>query len=89
MTRESATDTSCVRIALTGQLLADGYPAAQVASQLLDAILSDAPERLNTQQKAGIALTLAETDKSLTDGADEYLQLANLLSTVMRAVAAA
>lgn len=35
---------------------------------------------------AAVAVQLAETDKMLTDGADEYLQLSSLLSNVMRNV---
>jgi hypothetical protein len=35
-------------------------------------------------QKAKIALALAEVDKALVDGADEYLQVTNLLAGTMR-----
>ena len=76
--------------ALVDELLADGYPAAQMASQLLEALLTDGatPQRLSSLQKGKIALQLAETDKALTDGADEYLQLTNLLAFVTRTVQA-
>ena len=59
-----------------------------MASQLLEALLTDGatPQRLSSLQKGKIALQLAETDKALTDGADEYLQLTNLLAFTMRVV---
>ena len=68
------------------EMLADGYPAAQLASQMLEAtiVASD----MSSMQKAKIALQLAETDKSLTDGADEYLQVTNLLAFTMRTLKA-
>ena len=39
-------------------------------------------------QKAKIALQLAEVDKALVDGADEYLQITNLLAFTMRTLKA-
>ena len=75
---------------LVDDLLADGYPAAQMAQQMLGALLAEGgvglEVPLSSVQKARIAVQLAETDKALTDGADEYLQLTNLLALVMRVV---
>ena len=71
---------------LVDELLADGYPAAQLIVQMLEALLSDTENTLaiSSVQKAQIAINIAEMDKSLVDGADEYLQLTNLLATCMR-----
>ena len=71
---------------LVTETLADGYPAEQLIQQMLDAMLSnDGPAGgISSAQKAKIALQLAEVDKSLVDGADEYLQMTNLLATTMR-----
>ena len=65
------------------ELLADGYPAAQLATQMLETILVEGGG-ISSKQKAFIATQLAETDKQLIDGADEYLQLTNLLAFTMR-----
>ena len=71
---------------LVADVLADGYPAAQIATQMLDFMLSDGPlaRAMSSSAKAKIAVQLAEVDKSLIDGADEYMQLCNLLAFVMR-----
>ncbi len=67
-------------------LLADGYPVAQLCTQLLEAISSEGgcPFPLNSVQKAKVAVQLAEVDKALIDGADEWTQLSNLLALCMR-----
>jgi replication factor C subunit 2/4 len=76
--------------ALVSELLADGYPAAQLCSQMLEALLTEgggaaaAAGDLSSSQKAQIAVQLALVDKNLVDGADEYLQLANLFAFTMR-----
>ena len=72
---------------LVDELLADGYPCAQLAMQMLEAVLAQGGG-LSSIQKGKIAVQLAEVDKSLVDGADEYLQLTNLLATTMRALQA-
>ena len=74
--------------AVAADLLADGYPVSQLATQLLEAVLADAlPTPLSSVQKAKLAVQLAELDKSLTDGADECLQLTNLLAFCQRTCA--
>ena len=72
--------------ALVQEMIADGYPAEQLIGQMLDAMMSNsgAAGGINSMQKAKIALQLAEVDKSLVDGADEYLQITNLLASTMR-----
>ncbi|KAL5982757.1 hypothetical protein ACLOJK_016833 [Asimina triloba] len=64
-------------------ILAEGYPVAQVFSQLFDLIVE--AEDIPDEQKARICKRLAEADKCLIDGADEYLQLMDVASNTMRA----
>jgi replication factor C subunit 2/4 len=59
-----------------------GHSASQLISQLHDlAIHSD---KLSNLQKGRICMEIANTDKSLIDGADEFLQLVSLCSFIMR-----
>ena len=69
---------------LISELLADGYPVAQLARQLLEVVLNDTD--LSSMQKSKIALKLAEVDIALTDGADEHLQLTDLFAFTMRSL---
>ena len=72
---------------LVEELIADGYPAAQLASQMLEALLAGEGEaKLHSAQKAKISIKIAEVDKALVDGADEYLQLTALLADTMAAM---
>ena len=72
---------------LVEELIADGYPAAQLASQMLEALLTGEGEaKLHSAQKAKISIKIAEVDKALVDGADEYLQLTALLADTMAAL---
>uniref|UniRef100_A0A8C3EZW6 Replication factor C subunit 4 n=1 Tax=Chrysemys picta bellii TaxID=8478 RepID=A0A8C3EZW6_CHRPI len=63
-------------------LINEGYAAAQLVNQLHDDIVER--EDLTDKQKSIIAEKLAEVDKCLTDGADEYLQLISLCAVVMQ-----
>ncbi|KAJ2783830.1 Subunit of heteropentameric Replication factor C (RF-C) [Coemansia javaensis] len=54
-----------------------GYPAARVLAQLHDAVVAD--QQLGSLQKAKIAMLMARVDKALCDGADESLQLLDLM----------
>ena len=71
---------------LVDSLLADGYPAEQLARQMLDFMLKDTPasNAIPSAAKAKISIQLAEVDKNLVDGADEWMQLTNLLAFTMR-----
>lgn len=94
---------------LVSDVLADGYPAAQLAAQMLDVLVGDGPigRAISSSAKAKIAVRprpappcrmraptaavppclqveLAQVDKQLIDGADEYMQLCNFLATTMR-----
>ena len=72
---------------LVEELIADGYPAAQLATQMLEALLTGEGEaKLHSAQKAKISIKIAEVDKALVDGADEYLQLTALLADTMAAL---
>lgn len=59
-------------------IIKGGYPATQVLQQLLVAVLAatDTPQ----PAMANICTRLAEADKKLADGADEYLQLLDCAS---------
>lgn len=63
-------------------LINEGHAAAQLVSQLHDAIIEN--DHLSDKQKSVITEKLAEVDKSLADGADEHLQLMSLCATVMQ-----
>eukprot|EP01112_Ceratiomyxa_fruticulosa_P020155 TRINITY_DN6791_c0_g1_i2.p1 TRINITY_DN6791_c0_g1~~TRINITY_DN6791_c0_g1_i2.p1 ORF type:complete len:364 (+),score=61.27 TRINITY_DN6791_c0_g1_i2:109-1200(+) len=65
-------------------IISQGYPAIQVISQLHDIVVSS--EHFTSMQKSHIAIKLAEADKALSDGADEYLQLMDSLSFLMRQI---
>ncbi|XP_056421286.1 replication factor C subunit 4 isoform X2 [Hyla sarda] len=63
-------------------LINNGHAATQLVNQLHDIILER--EDLTDRQKAIITEKLAEVDKCLTDGADEYLQMLSLFAVVMQ-----
>lgn len=65
-------------------VVADGYPAAQILSQLFDLVVC--AEDLSDEQRARICDAIARADKSLVDGADEWLQLMDVASSTMRAI---
>lgn len=57
-------------------MVADGWSATQVASQLYDKIIFD--ERIPDLQKSKIVLIFSEVDKRLVDGSDEHLAILDL-----------
>ncbi|XP_077344009.1 replication factor C subunit 4 isoform X2 [Lithobates pipiens] len=63
-------------------LINNGHAATQLVNQLHDLILER--EDLTDKQKAAITEKLAEVDKCLVDGADEYLQMLSLFAVVMQ-----
>eukprot|EP00850_Spirogloea_muscicola_P019415 SM000190S04851 [mRNA] locus=s190:38964:41642:- [translate_table: standard] len=65
-------------------IVADGYPVAQIISQLHAKVVL--AEDVTDEQKAQICECMAIADKCLIDGGDEYLQLLNVASTTMRAL---
>lgn len=65
-------------------LIDQGFAATNVLNQLHDVIIA---EKLNDKQKSVIAEKMAEVDKCLADGADEYLQILSLGSVIMQQAA--
>ncbi|XP_078434252.1 ATPase family associated with various cellular activities (AAA) isoform X3 [Wolffia australiana] len=65
-------------------IVAEGYPVSHILSQLFDVVVT--AEDISDEQKAKICIRLAEVDKRLVDGADEYLQLLDVASNTMRAL---
>ncbi|XP_026710355.1 replication factor C subunit 4 [Athene cunicularia] len=68
--------------ALAKNLINEGYAVAQLVNQLHDTIVES--EDYSDKQKSVIVEKLAEVDKCLADGADEYLQLVSLCALVMQ-----
>lgn len=60
--------------------VADGHSASRILSQLHIRLLRT--ETLSSIQKAQIAEVFGDVDKALSDGADEQLQLLNLMTRV-------
>ncbi|NWQ92017.1 RFC4 factor, partial [Burhinus bistriatus] len=67
---------------LAKNLINEGYAVAQLVNQLHDAVVES--EDYSDKQKSVIVEKLAEVDKCLADGADEYLQLVSLCALVMQ-----
>uniref|UniRef100_A0A0D6R900 AAA+ ATPase domain-containing protein n=1 Tax=Araucaria cunninghamii TaxID=56994 RepID=A0A0D6R900_ARACU len=65
-------------------IVAEGHPASQIFSQLYDLVVQATD--ISDETKARISQRLAEADKCLIDGADEYLQLLDVASNAMRAL---
>uniref|UniRef100_A0A8C3K9C6 Replication factor C subunit 4 n=1 Tax=Calidris pygmaea TaxID=425635 RepID=A0A8C3K9C6_9CHAR len=69
-------------LSLTQNLINEGYAVAQLVNQLHDAVVESGD--YSDKQKSAIAEKLAEVDKCLADGADEFLQLVSLCALVMQ-----
>ncbi|KAM6122377.1 replication factor C subunit 4 [Pterocles gutturalis] len=67
---------------LAKNLINEGYAVAQLVNQLHDTVVES--EDYSDKQKSIIVEKLAEVDKCLADGADEYLQLMSLCALVMQ-----
>lgn len=63
-------------------LINDGHAASQVITQLHDKVV--VADELDDKQKSVVCEKLAIVDKCLMDGADEYLQLMALFTTLMQ-----
>ncbi|KAB1283540.1 Replication factor C subunit 4 [Camelus dromedarius] len=68
--------------AVVKDLIDEGHAATQLVNQLHDVVVEN--DHLSDKQKSIITEKLAEVDKCLADGADEYLQLISLSATVMQ-----
>ncbi|KAL7585723.1 replication factor C subunit 2 [Lactuca sativa] len=64
-------------------VIAEGYPVSQILSQLFDLVVES--DDVSDEQKARICRKLGESDKCLVDGADEYLQLLDACSCMIKA----
>ena len=63
-------------------MIYDGYSVNQVITQLHDQLIERGD--LNDQKKASIFEKIALIDNNLMEGADEYLQMLDLLVLVMK-----
>ena len=61
---------------VVNSLVADGWSATQLVSQLYQKVIYD--ERISDLQKSKIVLIFSEVDKRLVDGADEHLAILDL-----------
>ncbi|EEB05986.1 DNA replication factor C complex subunit Rfc2 [Schizosaccharomyces japonicus yFS275] len=61
---------------------ANGFSTGLLLSQLHDKVMAD--ESIPSNSKHKILLKMSEVDKCLTDGADEYLQLLDMLVAISR-----
>nr|XP_002129985.1 replication factor C subunit 4-like [Ciona intestinalis] len=66
-------------------IISEGHSAAKIISQLHDEVLT--LSSLNDLQKSVVMEKIAIVDKCLSDGADEYLQLMALATTLQRQIA--
>ncbi|KAI0482784.1 replication factor C subunit 2 [Xylariaceae sp. FL0804] len=66
-------------------MVADGWSAGQVASQLYQAVISD--EMIPDLGKNKITLIFSEVDKRLVDGADEHLSILDLCLRISNVLA--
>jgi replication factor C subunit 2/4 len=80
----------CAAFAQVTDFIAEGYPAQQVLLQLQAAVVPGAAGvapssvAMSDKQRAGVCELLAESDKALIDGADEFLQLLNIAGSVQQ-----
>ncbi|GAB6031785.1 hypothetical protein CHUAL_010188 [Chamberlinius hualienensis] len=65
-------------------LIAEGFAASQVFIQIHDIVVNSAT--LTDEMKANICECLAISEYRLTDGADEYLQLMFVATTIMKSL---
>ncbi|KAM4059505.1 ATPase family associated with various cellular activities (AAA) domain-containing protein [Hirsutella rhossiliensis] len=70
---------------LVEEMVADGWSATQVVTQLYQALTTD--ESIPDIQKNKIVLIFSEVDKRLVDGADEHLSILDLALRISAAMA--
>ncbi|KAF2836309.1 activator 1 41 kDa subunit [Patellaria atrata CBS 101060] len=73
--RSSGASYEAISSAVT-DLVADGWSATQLVSQLYERVLYD--EKVQDAQKNRIVMVFSEVDKRLVDGADEHLEVLDL-----------
>ena len=64
------------------KVIADGFAASQLLSQLHDTVISS--DKLDDSKKAKLAEKMSICDKRLMDGADEYLTLMDITCEMMK-----
>jgi replication factor C subunit 2/4 len=62
---------------LTLSIQRGGYQVKNILNLLQKSLLDD--KKLSSEQKSKISMELCQTDKKLTEGSDEYLQILNIL----------
>lgn len=68
-------------------ILADGFPAQEILLKIQGLVLTDTS--IGENARAKILIKLAEADKELVDGSDEYLQILSLASYIQQTLTAA
>jgi len=68
-------------------ILADGFPAQEILLKIQGLVLSDTS--ISENARAKVLMKLAEADKELVDGSDEYLQILSLASYIQQTFTAA
>eukprot|EP01133_Synstelium_polycarpum_P017512 gene17512-20892_t len=63
------------------QLIAQGYPASQVISQMFDHVV--VAGNITNKQKGMITMKIGEIDRRLVDGSEEFIQLFDLGSFIL------
>eukprot|EP00884_Botryococcus_braunii_P009525 jgi/Botrbrau1/18574/Bobra.0367s0018.1 len=58
---------------LVTDAIADGWPAQEMLLEIQKAVLAD--EQVRAESRGKVCAALAQADKALVDGADEFLQL--------------
>lgn len=61
-------------------IIADGFPAQEILLKLQEIILEN--DSISEKTRGNMLIRLAEADKTLVDGSDEYLQLLAVAATV-------
>eukprot|EP01132_Coremiostelium_polycephalum_P001156 gene1156-1466_t len=61
-----------------------GYPASQVINQLFDYFVLENSSQFSDKQLAEITMKIGSVDKKLVDGAEEFLQLFDIASFIMK-----
>ncbi|EGG19030.1 replication factor C subunit [Cavenderia fasciculata] len=68
---------------LVERVMALGYPASQIISQLFDIVVQPSIH-FNNIQRTKIAIKIGQIDRNLVDGSDEFLQLFDLGAYMMK-----
>lgn len=72
---------------LVQDLIAEGYAVPYITQSFWEQIAALPKEQLSDMDKATLAIRIAETDKHLVDGADNYFQLMLVCSTALKCFA--